>query len=53
MEVSNVTQGTVITSGGSSYVADKLTVNLLGFNLTQRQLITGLGCLLLGFTLAK
>lgn len=51
MEVSNVTQGTLITSSGQSYTADKLVINLLGVNFTQRQLLTGLGGLLLGFLL--
>lgn len=53
MEVANVTQGAVITSSGTTYVADKLTINLLGFNFTQRQVLTGIAGLLLGFTMAK
>lgn len=53
MEVANVTQGTILTSGGTTYVADKLTTNILGINLTQRQMITGIGCFLLGFILSN
>lgn len=53
MDVSGVTQGTSINSGGATYIADKLTINLLGFNFTQRQLLTGLAGLLLGYTMAK
>lgn len=53
MEVANVTQGTVITSSGSTYVADKLTINLLGFNFTQRQLLSAGAGLLLGVLLTK
>lgn len=53
MEVANVTQGTTITSAGTTYVADKLTVNILGVNVTQRQLLTGIVGVFLGFTLAK
>lgn len=51
MEVANVLQGTVLTSGGQTFVADKLVVNLLGVNFTQRQSLTGIGCLLVGFML--
>lgn len=53
MDVANVTQGTVITSAGTTYIADKLTTNVLGVNLTQRQMITGIGCFLLGFLLSN
>lgn len=53
MDVSGVSQGTVINSGGSTYVADKLTMNLLGVNLTQRQLLTGIAGLLLGYVMSK
>lgn len=53
MEVANVVQGSTITSSGSTYVADKLTINFLGFNFTQRQLLsTGAG-FLLGLLLSK
>lgn len=53
MEVSNVTQGAVITSSGTTYVADKLTINLLGFNFTQRQLLSAGAGLLLGILISK
>lgn len=52
MEVPNVTQGTIITSAGTTYVADRRTINLLGFDLTQRQLLTGGLGVLLGLLLA-
>lgn len=53
MEVSNVVQGTVITSAGHSYVADKLTINLLGINFTQRQILTAGIAGLLGYLLGQ
>lgn len=53
MEVAGVVQGSVITSGGSTYVADKLTITLLGFTFTQRQLLSAGAGVLLGVLLTK
>lgn len=53
MEVANVVQGTTITSSGTTYIADKLTLNLLGYNFTQRQLLSAGAGLLLGVLLFK
>lgn len=53
MEIANVVQGTTITSNGSTYIADKLTLNILGFNLTQRQLLSSGVGFLLGVLLTK
>lgn len=49
---SSVQQGSVLNANGTTFVADRLVQNVLGFNITQRQLITGIGCLLLGYLLA-
>lgn len=51
MEIANVTQGAVITSGSTTYIADKLTTNVLGINPFQRQIVTGLAGILLGVLL--
>lgn len=53
MEISNVTQGTIITSAGQSYMADRTTITVLGITFTQRQILTGGIAGLLGFLLGR